>query len=1025
MGDDPTVTAFGPRSDEPPPGRPPSALLGRSIRHYSIEAELGRGGMGVVYLARDTLLDRKVALKVLPDELAADPRRLAAFRREAKLLAALNHANIATIYGIEETPSGGQAILLELLEGETLHARIRREPPSIEQALSICEQVAAALEAAHDHGVVHRDLKPSNVMVSPGGAAKVLDFGMASRERGFESTVVLAPPSESAAAEPHAANIAPPGGTPGYMSPERIRGEADDARGDVFAFGCLLFECMTRSPAFGGLLAHERIARTLTGSPDWSLWPRGAPGEARDLAARCLEPDPALRLVTMEEARHVLRTARGLGSPAGPPPSIPGLPRAATRFLGRSSEVAEVVRLLRRSSLLTLVGPGGCGKTRLAHEIARNAAASFGDGLCFVDLAPLTDGSRVPLAIATALGLRVPHGTELGDGLVGHLRKRAFLLVLDNCEHVLGACADLATPLMRGCDRLRILVTSREALRVPGEQEFPVPPLSLPEEGERDLVRLRRSDAVRLFEERAGLVLPGFRVEPADAPAIAGICRRLDGMPLAIELAAARLKIFAPAELHARLQTDLGVLDAGGPIADRTRRTLAGAIRWSYNHLVPRQQSTLRALSVFAGSLSLEAAEAVVGGSAEGFDTVDDLIELVNKSLVLVEHVPAAASRYRILETIREFARDELAREGEEPIRKARHAEHFLAWVEEIEPLLDGPDQIAWHDRLDRDRENLLAAAEYCESLPNGAEKALRLLSGLDRYWIRRGRFPLGHTALARALALPGADRATIHRARALCTQASISSMRGDPASAAQFRETAEIARSLGLRSLTARALNGLGVCAITDMHLNEARKYLEECLTLNQELGDETKATMARANLAVVAFLVKDYAAAHALFEACLESYRQLKNPGGELAALTGVSRSSVYLGDFERARRGLSRSVEMLDRASDTRNAATCLLTAGLLAVALEDFRNGARFLAASEAVRAAFAPNQTMSQGDREQQDPALARIREAIGQAELDAVWSEGRALDLKGALAALSTFLGPGYPSASSSGPPAP
>jgi predicted ATPase/predicted Ser/Thr protein kinase len=1001
---DKTVTGTGSAGD---PARSSTDLAGRSIRHYLVERELGRGGMGIVYLARDTRLEREVALKVLPDQVAADPARLARFRREAKLLASMNHPNIATIHGLEEIGDGRQAIIMELLEGETLDARLRREPLPLTQALEICEQIAVAVGQAHERGVIHRDLKPGNTFLAPDGVVKVLDFGLARQSQDLDETASPHGLSESSLGSPQLESL-PFAGTPGYMSPEQIRGEPDDHRTDIFAFGSILYECVAGRPAFDGAFAHERAAGTLGPGPDWSLWPDHVPPQMRDLASRCLERDRERRLADLREARDMLRVARGLA--IAPPAAAPiqGLLQSATSFIGRSREIAEVQRALQRTNLLTLTGAGGCGKTRLAQEVARRVAPAFPDGAAFVDLAPILDAQRIPLEVGTALGLREQHGKPMIDLLVDRLREKRFLLVLDNCEHVLEACATLASRLLRVCFGLRILATSREALSAAGEQEVAVRPLEIPREGEP--IGSKSSEAVQLFVERAKLVQSGFEVTAENGPAIADICRCVDGIPLGIELAAARVKVLAPSQISARLKRDLKLLSSGSPSSSTRHQALEGTIRWSYDQLADQQRKTFRALSVFAGGWTLEAAEGILGSSADSFDTLDDLTQLVNKSLLMVERLEAGEVRYRMLEPIRQFAAEELRAAREESGARARHVDYFLAWVQEIKPHLDGREPFSWLARLDADRENLLAAARYCEEVAGGTEKALRLLTGLDRFWIRRGHFGLAQAALDQALALPGAEAPTIDRAEALCTAASVACIRGDPRSVAFFEESLALCRSLGQKRLAARVLNGLGVCAIDRADRTAAIQHLEESLALGREIGDVIATATAVGNLGVIAFLAGDYERARSLFEEGVQKYRSVQDTGAQMSYLGGVSRSSVFLGDIPRARVALLETIPLIAKLGDKRNTATTLLTAGLLAVKIGDPRAAARFLAAGEALRATFAATAALfAPADQKMQDTAVAAIRETLGPAGLEAAWSEGRHLDFHASLRAIDEF----------------
>lgn len=988
----------------------PDALLGQSIRHYLVERELGRGGMGIVYRGYDTRLERHVAVKVIPDEVASDPARLARFRREAKLLAAMNHANVATIHGLEELADGRYAIIMELIEGETLAARLHRGPLSLRDAVEICEQVAAALAQAHACGVVHRDLKPGNAMLGPDGTVKVLDFGLARRVASLEETAMMPAAPKETSSSLDTWRFA---GTPGYMSPEQIRGEPDDQQTDIFAFGCILFECVTGRPAFGGMGQVERITRTLEGKPDWSSWPTQVPQRVRELASRCLESDRERRLADLRQARDDLRSVRGSPTDA-PVVEVGGLGQAPTSFIGRSKEIAELDQALRQARLVTLTGLGGSGKTRMAQELSLRTVTSFPDGATFVDLAPIQDPAHMSLAVLTTLGLRAQPGRSATEMLVDHLRDKNMLLVLDNCEHLLDASRDLSASLLRAGPAMKILATSREPLGAEGEQEYPVRPMNLPQEDRPRLEHARDNEAVRLFVERAQLVRPGFDITEENCATVVAICRRVDGIPLGIELAAALVKVLAPGQILARMQRDLKVLATGRPSTSARHTALDVAIRWSYDQLAEPQRKTLRAASIFLGGWTLEAIEAIAGESPDTFDTLDDLTQLVSKSLVIVEPDQAGGVRYRMLETIRQFAREELRAAGEEGAVQARHVDYFLKWALELEPRIVGPDQVATLRSLDADRENLLAAARYCDALPDGTDKALRLLGGLDRFWIRRGHLELGGAALRRALGMPGAERNTIDRAKALYALGSIA-IYGHPDEDARalFQESLDLARALGDTRVAAWSLNGLGIHSIDRGDLESARAYLEESMALGMKVGDLHIANRASNNLAVVAFQQKDFGRARTLFEKIVENGLNLKDTGGVLMGLTGVSRSSLFLGDVARAREALRATVPLIETLGDRRHGSTALLTAGLLAVKVGEPGTGAKLLAAGEALRATYAKPPLLAPADQEMTNAAVSTIREALGQSGLDQAWNEGSALDFHGSLRAILEFTSPG------------
>ena len=397
------------------------------------------------------------------------------------------------------------------------------------------------------------------------------------------------------------------------------------------------------------------------------------------------------------------------------------LPLQLTSFIGREREIADVRRRLSETRLLTLTGSGGAGKTRLALEAAAGLLSDFVDGVWWVELASLTDPALVPQAVGAALGLRDEAKRPLLDQLGDHLCGKRLLLVLDNCEHLIAACAICADVLLRATPELRILVTSREPLAIAGETTYRVPSLQVPDpEHLPPPAALAQCESVRLFVERGVAVLPGFTVTEDNSPALGEICMRLDGIPLAIELAAARIKVLSVEELRARLGDRLRVLTGGSRIALPRHRTLRATLDWSYGLLAEPERILLRRLAVFAGGWTLEAAEAVCGGDGlPEAEVLDHLASLVDKSLVILEW-RGDAGRYGMLETVRQYATERSVESGETDRLQQKHASFFLELAEQAEPKLFGPEQDAWFARLEAEHSNLRAALEWLDAPGRG-----------------------------------------------------------------------------------------------------------------------------------------------------------------------------------------------------------------------------------------------------------------------------------------------------------------
>ncbi|MBS0195640.1 MAG: protein kinase [Planctomycetes bacterium] len=704
----------------------------RSIGPYQILRELGRGGMGVVYLAMDPRLSREVAVKALPEHLALDPYRLERFQREASVLASLSHPHICQIFDIQED-QGSRYLILEYVPGESLDAKLSHGPLELSEALHISEQIARGVEAAHNRGIIHRDLKPDNVRVTPAGDAKVLDFGIAAsatleypRPTSSEAeTIVGAMPAEEAKVI----------GTPGYMSPEQARGKPIDKRTDVFSFGCVLYEMLTGKAAFPGETISDRIAAVLRAEPDWDRLPKDTPDIVRELLARCMVKDVGSRLRDLGDACLELQAARGKrgsGTRAHAPKVQGNLPAETTTFIGRDSQVARLRELIPTARLVTLAGPGGCGKTRLAVRLGRELEAQHDEGVWIVELAGVNEASAVAATVGAAIGLQKVSGVAPSlDALQARLAQSKMLLILDNCEHILQSVARLADALLRSCPALRIVATSREPLGLPGELVYRVPTLTLPGESDQQLEEMLQSESVRLFVERAKLAKAGFELTPANAAAISSICWRLDGIPLAIEFAAARVKVLSPDQINERLDQRFRLLTGGAAGVER-QQTLRATVEWSYNLLTDEEKKLLCAWSVFAGGWTLEAAAAVAGGLDE-FEVLDQLTRLVDKSLVSSHEDASGDMRYSMLETVRQFALERLEATGTAAEVRDRHAAAYVELARCARENMSGASESAWRQRMEAERENFLAAVKHMEARGCDPMAVLALTGALRR----------------------------------------------------------------------------------------------------------------------------------------------------------------------------------------------------------------------------------------------------------------------------------------------------
>jgi non-specific serine/threonine protein kinase len=1013
------------------------AAPGTQLGSYTVLGKLGAGGMGEVYLARDSRLGREVALKMLPREFARDAARVARFRQEALLLATLNHPNIATIYGLEEPEPGALLLVLERVEGETLSERLAKGPLPYEDALQICAQVAEALEVAHERGVVHRDLKPGNVMIGPRGLVKVLDFGLArstiAAALGGEAPALPPAPADTtmgltvafggrAAAGSGDATVESTGtaygevqGTPGYMSPEQIQAGGQDARTDIFAFGALLFECLSGAKAFTGANPLDVLRATLDAAPDWSRLPARTAPRVRELLVAALAKDPATRLREARAARlqieETLGIRRAAALRAGEAAATPtNLPKLLTTFVGRERELEECARLLSGTRLLTLIGVGGSGKTRLALQLAENALEEFADGVWFVDLAPVADADRVELTVAGAVGVREEPGQPLTQTLIEHLAHRHALLVLDNCEHLLRSSAGLATLLLHAAPRLTLVATSREGLGVAGETVHAVPTLALPDEGESGGAgHFRGYESVRLFAERARLANPAFDLTDANAATVGRICRRLDGIPLAIELAAARAKMLGVPEILAKLSDRFRLLTGGSRDGLPRHQTLRATLQWSYDQLLPEEQDLLRRLSVFAGGWTLESAAAVTAEGADEFEVLDALTRLVDKSLVVVVRSDAGESRYRFLETVRQYALERLDETGDGSGLRERHMRFFFDLAQAAEGKLRGPEQGRWFERLDGERDNLMAALHACAGAEGGVEKGLRMAASLARFWSARGLYELGRRSLEEALARDPAAAPSEPRATALVRAGGLALYQGDYAAARPLIEQSlAICRALDDTKGVARSLSGLATVAMYQGDFAACRAFNEEGLALYRDQGNRRGMALALHNLAYLELSQANPEAARGLYEESLSILRAVGDREGMALTLADLGVAYARLGRRGEAQARLLETLQLAQELGARREGAYGLEGTAELLLDGGDAERAMRLMGAAQGLRETI--GSPLVPAERADREALMARAREQLGEKALEQALAVGRAWPFADAMAAALRWL---------------
>ena len=759
------------------------------------------------------------------------------------------------------------------------------------------------------------------------------------------------------------------------------------------------------------------------------------------------------RLKDLTRPEHIFQLS-GLGLPADFPAvrslnsSTHNLPVQLTHFIGREREMVEVRQLLSETALLTFTGSGGTGKTRLSLQLAAELLPKFPDGAWLVELAPVTDPDLVMPTIAAVLGARQQPGRTLFDALSDFLRGKQLLLILDNCEHLITACADVAEGLLRQCSRLKLLASSREALGIAGETTYPVPSLSLPAAGPPDAAALAGSEAVRLFVDRARAALPGFALTDENTAAITTICRRLDGIPLAIELAAVRVRLLSVEQIAARLDDRFRLLTGGSRNALPRQQTLRALIDWSYALLAEPERALLQQLTVFAGGWTLEAAEAVCGHE---LDVLELLTQLFNKSLIVVERAGTPETRYGLLETIRQYAREKLLdAAGSAPaLWRERHLRYFLAYAEQGEPELLGPRMLGWLNRYEQEHDNFRAALEW--ALETDPLAAVELASALGFFWSRRGYVSEGlgwlETTRARVEAARLAGQGMVAavserqyqlaRARALGERArlDLGMVTNGPAARAAAEESARLARQWGSLEILRPALGALALTAAFWGGPAQARAAAEEALALSRETGDAWAIFARSALLATDFMFTHDLDEARRLVAEQMPLARRLNNRWILALVVSAAARLAMVDGHLDAAIDLFLESARLLDEVGDSQGAlgsrsevahmlrrhgrpdealalygetlrswqrighrgsvAHQLENLAFLALAGAQTARAARLLGQAEALRAAS--NSLMMAPEHAEYDQALTALRAQLSQPELDLAWAEGRAM----------------------------
>jgi len=753
------------------------------------------------------------------------------------------------------------------------------------------------------------------------------------------------------------------------------------------------------SAAHGGqLLLSQAVAERVTDG-----LPAGV--ELRDLGAvrlRDLTTPERLYQVLHPQLRAVFPPLRSLASTPN------NLAQQLNSFIGHERELAQTRQMLATNRMLTLLGMGGIGKSRLSLQLAAEVLDDFPDGVWFVELAPLTDERSVPQALASVLGVKEEAGRQVIEAVLKYVRDKRLLVVLDNCEHVVHACADLAKQLLQSGAGIKVLTSSRDYLQIAGETTYHVPTLSTPDPQKKEsLAALAEHEAVRLFIDRVTAARPDFALTERNAAAVTDICHRLDGIPLALELAAARARALSVENIAARLADRFKLLVSGDKTVLPRQRTLRALIDWSYDLLDERERALFQRLAVFAGGWTLEAAEAVCAdGAIESADVLNLQSQLVEKSLVVMD---ASGERYRMLDTVRAYAVEKLnAGDSAAQIRN-RHLDYFVAFSEKARPELAGPEQGLWLTRLDRDRENLLLAAAHSETAIDSGYLGLRLAHALRPYWISRGLLSIGLRMIVKILGRTELQARTESRCRALAGAGQLYFFMGRDADAIKhLSEALAIAREIGNSQWVAGVLQPLGMASIGVGEFAAAHVYLTEAVTLAKDLGNKRELAAAMGALAMLHRTEGKLGKAAPLYECTLELARALGDSEYIAIALLNVAIVSIGRGATDRVPRMLLEVIGIASATGSAPASQSVLEVCAALAADCGEGEQAARFFGIAEAHMQQVGLRRDPA--DAAFLSPLIDKARSALGKDVFIEAESRGRAMPIEEGLAYARAWL---------------
>ncbi|MFE7721381.1 protein kinase [Nocardia rhizosphaerihabitans] len=942
--------------------------------------EIGRGGFGVVYRCVEPALDRTVAVKVLIADL--DEENRARFFREQRAMGRLTgHPHIVSALSVGVTDSGTPYIVMPYHSQDSLAVRIRRDGPlSLEDALRLGVKMAGALETAHRLGVLHRDLKPGNILLTDYGEPALTDFGIAHIAGGFESASGTVT------------------GSPAFTAPElREHGVPDDVSEIVDrAMATDPQQRPATAAAFGDELRRIQLRH---GFAVDGMALSGEPGASR------LDPDQALARPSPAGT-----TAAAPPTPSKAPAartSMSNLPLELTSFVGRRHESTKAKQLLSVSRLVTLTGIGGVGKTRLALRLAADVRPGFGDGVWLVELGELRDGSLLMDAVAAALGLRDRSARKLDNVVSEFLASRHLLLVLDNCEQVLEAVAASAEMLLRTCPQLRILATSRESLGIGGEAVLRVPPLRVPAPNRESSLRtLPGYDAVTLFTQRAAAALPGFELTEDNQATVVQICHQLDGLPLAIELAAARLRAMTPEQILQRLTDRYTLLTLGNRGAPTRQQTLRLSIDWSHDLCASREREQWARLSVFAGSFELDAAEVICGQDSTPEDLLDTVTALVDKSILIREDAGSAV-RFRMLDTLRDYGREKAEQAGIYPELRRRHRDWYQHLVLQVEAEWIGPRQVEWIARLEREQSNLREAMEFClsDETDTGIEAGLRITAALFPFWLSRGLFREGRHWLDRALARGPEQQPTASRVEVLYAASVLACVQSDlPDGNARVEEAKALSPQITDPLVRARITHADGLLGLASGDLSRAHTRMEEAMEMSGDHCDLSSRVWMLMLLGLVYELEGDLPRA----VGCHQQVLDITESHGESVyrsySLWALGVAIGQRGDRGKATELLEQCLRLTRLVHDPLTAAITLEALAWIASAEDGARRAATLMGAAEALGHAMGSSSVLFPTLLARHEDCERLTRTALGVRAFKAAHREGTLLGFEEAIA---------------------